>query len=110
MNIEYISYKQGILMKLSERKQLKPTVLKDEQLTERLLASIGNNDILSITGTFGDKKSHFPMMYEEIKIKSDAKVNVIKIYGKGMAMAKHGTPELQQVSKFCDVLQEQILQ
>ena len=56
MKIDYISYKQGLLMKLSERKHLKPIVLKDEQLTEALLSSIEENDILSITGTIGDKK------------------------------------------------------
>lgn len=50
------------------------------------------------------------MQYEEIKIKSDGKVNIIKIYSKGMAMAKTETPELKQVSKFCDALHEQILQ
>jgi hypothetical protein len=112
MKIDYISYKQGILMKLAERKQLKPIILKDGQLTEALLFSIEENDILSITGGIGDKKGHFPMQYEEIKIKSDGKVNIIKIYSKGMVMAKTETetPELKQVSKFCDALHEQILQ
>jgi hypothetical protein len=109
MNIEYISYKQGILMKLTERKQLKPIILKDEQLTQTLLSSIKENDILSITGGIGDKRGHFPMLYEEIKIKSNSKVNIIKIYGKGIAMAKTETLELKQLSKFCDALNEQIL-
>ena len=110
MNIDYISYKQGILMKLAERKQLKPIVLKDEQLTEALISSIEENDILSITGGIGNKKGHFPMLYEEIKIKSEGKVNIIKIYSKGVAMAKTEISELKRVSKFCDALHEQILQ
>lgn len=95
MEIGYISYKQGMLKKPSQRKLLKTTVLRGTQITDEF------NDILSISGTMGIKNGYSPIEYEEIKIKAGGKVNIIRIYNKGMSMM---TPELKRVFKFCNKL------
>jgi len=95
-----------MLKKPSEKKQLKPVVLKGEQLSDELKTIIEDNDILSISGTLGIKEGYQPIEYEEVKIKAEGKVNIIRVYNKGMSMMTAENHELKQVFQLCNNLYE----
>jgi len=95
-----------MLKKPSEKKKLNPVVFKGEQLSDELKSLIEDNDILSISGTLGIKEGYQPIEYEEVKIKADGNVTIIRIYNKGMSMMTAETPELKQVFQFCNMLYE----
>lgn len=69
---------------------------------------IEENDILSLSGTFGNKEGGFPVEYEEIKIKSNGKWTSYEVYNKGISMLYSETPELKKLFPLCCKLHEKV--
>jgi len=93
-----------MLKKPSEKKFLKPFVLKNNQISGELKDLIVKHDILSVSGTLGIKEGYSPIEYEEVKIKAGGKVSVIRIFNKGMAMMASESPEIKRVFEFMNKL------
>ena len=108
MRIERISYKHGMLNKPSQRKKLKTKYLAGSQISDEILKMIHEENILSLTGTLGEKEGALPTEYEEVRIKTNDRETKFEIYNKGMSMFSNETPELKRAFKFCVKLQNEM--
>jgi hypothetical protein len=108
MVVEYIKYKHGMINKPSQRKKLKAGYLDKDNIPDEITKLITEKDILSITGTLGNKEGAMPIEYEEIKIRADGKETRFEIYNKGMSMFTNETDELKRVFEFCTRLQRKL--
>ena len=56
MKIESVSYKHGMLKKLSHKKRLRPAYFTGDEIPDEVETIIEKNDILSLSGVLGSKK------------------------------------------------------
>ena len=108
MEIERISYKHGMLKKPSHKKKLRAKHLVKGQIPSEILKLIEDEEIFSLSGTYGEKDGVIPMEYEEVKIKADGNETTFEIYNKGMSMFTNETQELKRAYKLCVRLQREM--
>jgi hypothetical protein len=105
MNIDYIRYKHGMIMRLSQRDNLKSVEFKGEAIPEEVRRLIEKNDLFSLQGTIGMEEGAAPIEYEELEIKAGDRMTEIQIFNKGMSMFLQETPELKRIFEVCCRLQ-----
>ena len=108
MEIESISYKHGMLRKLSHKKKLRPICFVGDEIPNEIKVIIEENGILSLSGTFGSKEGGFPVEYKEVKIKANGLWTSYEVYNKGLSMLYSETPELKQLFPLCSKLHEKV--
>ena len=108
MDIELISYKRGMIKNPSQRKKLRASYLKKENISNEIITLIEENEVMSINGTIGEKEGAYPIEYEAVRIKAGGVEASFEIYNKGMSMFVNETPELKRVFKLCLKLQDEL--
>jgi hypothetical protein len=94
-----------MIMRPSQRDNLKSVEFKSEGIPEEVKRLIVKNDLLSLQGTIGMQEGAAPIEYEELEIKAGDRKTAIQVFNKGMSMFLQETPELKRIFEVCCRLQ-----
>ena len=99
--IRRLTYQEGMLERLRDAKSLPSTVLEGESLSQDLINSVFDNDLLALGGEYGNPDVGKPIQYDRLLIETDRDAVDIKVYNRAIMMFHKDEDLLTRIHRVC---------
>jgi hypothetical protein len=105
MHIRKITYRGGMIEKLSDKDKLDEIVLTEDEIPQNILDVIDETKIYEIEGVYGDDKVGVPIQYGLLSIEFDNNSVTIEAFNITIFVVKTNDPYIKRVFKVMAQLQ-----
>ena len=101
-----IKYQYGMLKTQNDHSDVKEIVLSENQITPEIMKCIEDNQLLQISGIYGDPDVGDPIEYDHLSIEHEGGITEITFYNRGISLFLGNNETHSKIHRVCSVLKD----
>ena len=99
--IRRLTYQEGMLERLRDAESLPSIVLEGESISQDVIDSVFDNDLLALGGEYGNPDVGEPIQYDRLLIETDRDAVDIKVYNRVIMMIHTDEDVFARIHRVC---------